>query len=170
MVKLVIQRVVVTLRKVYIELRPVGMVGLLHEILPDTKISDTRPTEDMPIAIEIPVNFKKRSGRKYITSPDGADLSHYKKPKFQTNMIQAIIRGHEFSDILDKNPDMTIKQLAAEEKLDHGYIAKTIRMTQLAPDIIEAILKGRQPQAMTLAELMRPFPNCWNTQRVHFGF
>lgn len=169
LVKLVIQRVVVTLRKVYIELRPVGMVGLLHEILPDTKIRDTRPTEDMPITIEIPVNFKKRSGRKYITSPDGADLSHYKKPKFQTNMIQAIVRGHEFSDMLDKNPDMTIKQLATEEKLDHGYIAKAIRMTQLAPDIIEAILKGRQPQAMTLAELMRPFPNCWNAQRTHFG-
>lgn len=170
LVKMVIQRVVVTLRKVYIELRPVGMVGLLHEILPDTKIRDTRPTEDMPITIEIPVNFKKRSGRKYITSPDGTDLSHYKKPKFQTNMIQAIIRGHEFTDMLDKNPDMTIKQLAAEEKLDHGYIAKAIRMTQLAPDIIEAILKGRQPQAMTLAELLRPFPNCWNEQRVHFGF
>ena len=52
----------------------------------------------------------------------------------------------------------------------HGIHTKAIRMTQLSPDIIEAILKGRQPQAMTLAELMRPFPNCWNAQRTHFGF
>jgi hypothetical protein len=43
-------------------------------------------------------------------------------------------------------------------------------MTQLAPDIIEAILNGRQPQAMTLSELMRPVPDGWNDQRQYFGF
>ena len=66
-----------------------------------TQNRDTRPTEDTPITIEIPVNFKKRTGRKYITSPDKLSLS-LQKPKFQTNMIQAIVRGHEFSDMLDK--------------------------------------------------------------------
>ncbi len=170
LVKLLIQRVVVTTTKVSIELRPVGMVGLLHEIMPDVKIEKSRPTKDSPITIEIPIKLRKRSGRKYITAPDGRDLSSYRKPKYQTNMMQAIVRGHQFSDMLDKEPDITIKQLAQREMLDHGYVTKTIRMTQLAPDIIEAILNGRQPQAMTLAELMRPFPNCWNTQRAHFGF
>lgn len=170
LVKLLIQRVVVTTTKVSIELRPVGMLGLLHEIMPDVKIEKSRPTKDSPITIEIPIKLRKRSGRKYITAPDGRDLSSYRKPKYQTNMMQAIVRGHQFSDMLDKEPDITIKHLAQREMLDHGYVAKTIRMTQLAPDIIEAILNGRQPQAMTLAELMRPFPNCWNTQRVHFGF
>lgn len=170
LVKLLIQRVVVTTTKVSIELRPVGMLGLLHEIMPDVKIEKSRPTKDSPITIEIPIKLRRRSGRKYITAPDGRDLSSYRKPKYQTNMMQAIVRGHQFSDMLDKEPDITIKHLAQREMLDHGYVAKTIRMTQLAPDIIEAILNGRQPQAMTLAELMRPFPNCWNTQRVHFGF
>ncbi|HRK98460.1 MAG TPA: recombinase family protein [Alphaproteobacteria bacterium] len=170
LVKLLIQRVVVTTTKVSIELRPVGMIGLLHEIMPDVKIEKSRPTKDSPITIEIPIKLRKRSGRKYITAPDGRDLSSYRKPKYQTNMMQAIVRGHQFSDMLDREPDITIKHLAQREMLDHGYVAKTIRMTQLAPDIIEAILNGRQPQAMTLAELMRPFPNCWNTQRVHFGF
>lgn len=170
LVKLLIQRIVVTTTKVSIELRPVGMLGLLHEIMPDVKIEKSRPTKDSPITIEIPIKLRKRSGRKYITAPDGRDLSSYRKPKYQTNMMQAIVRGHQFSDMLDKEPDITIKQLAEREMLDQGYVAKTIRMTQLAPDIIEAILNGRQPQAMTLAELMRPFPNCWNTQRVHFGF
>lgn len=170
LVKLLIQRIIVTLRKVRIELRPVGMIGLLHEIMPDANISKVRPTKDAPITIEIPVNFKKRGGRKYITAPDGTDIAGYRKPKYQTNMIKAVARGHILADTLDKEPDLTIKELAKREMLDHGYVAKAVRMTQLAPDIIEAILNGRQPQAMTLSELMRPFPNCWNEQREHFGF
>jgi site-specific DNA recombinase len=53
LVKLLIQRIIVTLRKVRIELRPVGMIGLLHEIMPDANISKVRPTKDAPITIEM---------------------------------------------------------------------------------------------------------------------
>ncbi len=167
---LLIQRVMVCPDKVQISLRPVGMTGLLHEIMPDVKLTAVRLTEDSPITIEVPVTFKTRGGRKYITAPDGRDLGASKKPKYENNLMKAIVRGHEFSDTLVKEPDLTIMLLAKREMLDHGYVAKAIRMTQLAPDIIEAILNGRQPQAMTLSELMRPFPNCWNDQRRHFGF
>lgn len=127
-------------------------------------------TEDSPITIEIPVTFKMRGGRKYITTPDGGALSAPKSPRYENNMMKAIVRGHEFADTLEKEPALTIMLLAKREMLDHGYVAKTIRMTQLAPDIIESILNGRQPQGMTLSELMRPFPDGWNEQRRHFGF
>lgn len=103
-------------------------------------------------------------------TPDGRELQSARKPKFENNIIQAVVRGHMFTDMLDKNPDMTIKDLAREEKLDHGYIAKTVRMTQLAPDIIEAILGGRQPYSLSLTDFMKPFPNGWEEQRQHFGF
>jgi hypothetical protein len=43
-------------------------------------------------------------------------------------------------------------------------------MTQLAPDIIEAILNGRQPYSLNLTDFMKPFPNGWEEQRQHFGF
>ncbi|MGE3769503.1 MAG: recombinase family protein [Bdellovibrionales bacterium] len=167
---LLIQRVVVCSDKVQISLRPVGMAGLLHEIMPDVKLTAARLTEDSPITIEVPITFKTRGGRKYITAPNGCDLGASKKPKYENNMMKAIVRGHEFADTLEKEPDLTIMLLAKREMLDHGYVAKAIRMTQLAPDIIEAILNGRQPQAMTLSELMRPFPDGWNDQRKHFGF
>lgn len=49
-------------------------------------------------------------------------------------------------------------------------IAKFIRVAQLAPDLVEAILNGRQPQPLTLSQLMRPFPDNWAEQRRHFGF
>jgi hypothetical protein len=56
------------------------------------------------------------------------------------------------------------------QKADHDHIAKTIRMTQLAPDIIETILADHQPQSLTLADLLRPFPDTWQEQRRYFGF
>jgi len=103
-------------------------------------------------------------------TPDGRDLVQPKAQKLESNMIKAIVSGHGFQDMLDRDPDLTIMKLAERKKLDHGYIAKTIRMTQLAPDVIETILDGRQPQSLTLADLLRPFPDTWQDQRRHFGF
>ena len=44
---------------------------------------------------------------------------------------------------------------------------RVLRLTLLAPDIVEAILGGRQPAEMTLAGLMRRFPVGWREQRAH---
>lgn len=58
----------------------------------------------------------------------------------------------------------TIDELAAAEKINSSYVSRLLRLTLLAPDIVEAILHGRQPQAMTLPVLMRPFPVEWAQQ------
>jgi site-specific DNA recombinase len=169
LINLLIQRVVIHPDKIQITLRPLGIVGLMHEIMPD-KPSAATMAGDAPITYEIPILFKVRGGRRYITTPDGRDLIATKTQRFESNMIKAIVQGHEFQRTLDSDPDLTIMKLAERKKLDHGYIAKAIRMIQLAPDIIETILNGRQSVSLSLADLMRPFPNGWNEQRQHFGY
>jgi hypothetical protein len=161
--------VVVHPDKLQITLRPIGIASLLHEILPG------RPPAailngDAPVTYEIPILFRVRGGRRYIMTPDGRDLIAPKAQRFESNMIKAIVQGHEFLHMLDRDPDLTIMKLAERRKLDHGYIAKAIRMTQLAPDIIDAVIDGRQPQSLSLADLMRPFPDGWQEQQRHFGF
>ena len=128
------------------------------------------PSIDGPVTIELPIIFKRHGGRKYITSPDGKEIVSPKTPKFDNSLIRAVVRGHEFLEKFDQDPNVTILTLKETEKLDHAYIAKTIRMTQLAPDIIEAILNGRQPRSLTLSQMLRPFPDSWTEQRKHFGF
>ena len=59
----------------------------------------------------------------------------------------------------------TINELAAAEKINSSYISRLLRLTLLAPDIVEAILDGRQPGGMTLPGLMEPFPVEWGQQR-----
>ena len=60
----------------------------------------------------------------------------------------------------------SITELAVAEKIDRSYLCRVLRLTLLAPEIVEAILMGRQPAELTLARLLEPFPGCWCRQLV----
>jgi hypothetical protein len=65
---------------------------------------------------------------------------------------------------------LTIKALAQREGLTRRYVMRVLRLSFLAPDIIEAILQGRQPAHFTLESFRRPIPLEWAAQRQYFGF
>jgi hypothetical protein len=60
----------------------------------------------------------------------------------------------------------TIEELAAAEKINPSYVSRILRMTLLAPDIVEAILNGTHSSDVTLATMMRPFSADWMRQRA----
>jgi hypothetical protein len=55
----------------------------------------------------------------------------------------------------------TVEEIAATEKNNPSYVSRVQRLTLLAPEVVEAIIDGRLPPAMTLAVLMRPFAVEW---------
>jgi hypothetical protein len=55
--------------------------------------------------------------------------------------------------------------LARAEGVHHAYVAKLLRLTLLAPDIVEAVLDGRLPKGVRLEDLVRPLPVAWAGQR-----
>jgi hypothetical protein len=59
----------------------------------------------------------------------------------------------------------TINKLAAAERINSSNVSRLLRLTLLAPNIVEAILDGRQPEGMTLPVLMEPFPVEWEEQQ-----
>ena len=79
-------------------------------------------------------------------------------------MFKALARGFRWRKLLDTGVYGTIEEIAAKEKINSSYVSRLLRMTLLAPDIVEAILDGRQPTEMTLAVLMGPFPVSWSEQ------
>lgn len=167
---LLVQRIIVHPEKIQIIFHPLGMASLLQEMLPDIKIENRQPTTDEPVTVELPMQFRVRGGRKFITAPDGKDIVSSKAPRPDAAMIKALIRGFEFTEMMDADHTLNTRIIGKRENLDMTYVAKFIRMAQLAPDIIHAILNGRQPQGLTLSELLRPFPDNWVEQRQHFGF
>jgi hypothetical protein len=67
--------------------------------------------------------------------------------------------------MLENGTRATIAEIANAEKINESYVGRVLRLTLLAPDIVEAILGGRQPADVTLAVLMKPFAVEWTEQR-----
>ncbi len=66
--------------------------------------------------------------------------------------------------MLDEVRYASIGEIAAAEKLDRSYLGRVLQRTLLAPDIVEAILDGRQPPELGLQGLMEPLPAEWSEQ------
>lgn len=73
-------------------------------------------------------------------------------------MVQALARGFRWRKLLETGVYGTIDEIAAKEKINSSYVGRLLRLTLLAPDIVEAILDGRQPVEMTFAMLLKPWP------------
>jgi hypothetical protein len=54
--------------------------------------------------------------------------------------------------------------------LSDPHVRRLLRFTYLAPDIVEAIVEGRQPRFLTVNLLLQGIPLAWSDQRTMFGF
>ena len=79
-------------------------------------------------------------------------------------MVKALARAFRWRKLLEGGAYGTIEELAVAERINSSYVSRILRLTLLAPGIVEEILDGRQPAEMTLAALMKPFPVSWVEQ------
>ena len=121
------------------------------------------------VTVEVPFTIRKRGGRKQVITPDGASAWVSPRARIDSTMIKAIARGFRWRKLLETGVYGTLEEIAAAEKINSSYVSRLLRMTLLAPDIVDAILDGRQPAEMTLAVLMAPFAVEWNYQRAYFS-
>ena len=81
-------------------------------------------------------------------------------------LVKALARAFRYQRLLDEGRYASISEMAAAEKIERGYLGTLLRLTLLAPDIVEAILDGRQAAELGLPTLMKPFPPEWDAQRT----
>ena len=115
----------------------------------------------------VPFKFRKRGGPKLMVTPDGASWAP--RPRVDNAMVKALARAFRWQRMLDEGLCATIEELARRERVNRGYVSRVLRLTLLAPDIVEAILDGRQPEGMRLEELLGAFPVEWERQRRHLA-
>lgn len=119
------------------------------------------------ITVRVPLRLRKRGGRKLIVAPEGAAWPT-PRPRADSTMVKAIARAFRWRRQLENGSYATVAELAAAEKINASYVSRVLRITLLAPDILETILEGRQPATMTSAGLLEPFPVEWPAQRALF--
>lgn len=119
---------------------------------------------DGSITVRIPITITRKSGRRFIMTPQGKELE-YQTPKPSNPMIAAIVKAHYWQEQLETGKVASLKEIAHNEKITDGYVSRVYRLTLLAPDIITAILSGTQPKTLCLLDLFKPFPLLWAEQR-----
>jgi hypothetical protein len=124
--------------------------------------------EDRVVTVRIPLVFKKRGGRKTVISPDGHTWERT-APLVDRALVRALARAFRWRRILDEGVVATIEELARRERVTRGYMSRVLRLTLLAPDIVEAILDGRHFEGLRLEELLEPLPPEWVAQRAWLG-
>lgn len=122
------------------------------------------------LTVTVPMTFKKRGGRKLVIAPNGADAWPPPRARIDNTIVKALARAHRWKKLLDTGDYPTVQDLATAEKINPSYIARILRLTLLAPDIVEAILDGRQPAGLQLDDLLTPFPVEWDEQRKQIRF
>ena len=79
-------------------------------------------------------------------------------------LLKALARAFRYQRLLDEGRYASVSEMAAAERIERGYLGTLLRLTLLAPDIVQAVLDGRQPDGVTLPRLLEPFPAVWTQQ------
>jgi hypothetical protein len=117
------------------------------------------------LTVTVPMTFRKRGGRKLVISPSGADAWAPPRARIDNAMVKALARAHRWRKMLDAGRYQTVRDLAEAENINPSYVARVLRLTLLAPDIVEAVLDGRHDQQrVTLDRLMEPYSVVWSEQ------
>ena len=115
------------------------------------------------LTVRVPLAVRKpRGGRKLMIAP--AITTNRGTSAADVTLVKALARAFRWRRMMEAGRYATINELAAAEKINSSYVSRLLRLTLLAPDIVEAILDGRQPEGMTLPGLMEPFPVEWARQ------
>ena len=120
----------------------------------------------------VPLTIRRKQNRKVMIPPPG-DESVLGTGGHDLLMIRMLGKAFYWQRLLDEGRYPTANDLARSLKLEPGWVAEVLRLTTLAPDIIESVLDGRQPRDLNLHTLRGrrdQLPRDWDEQRKALGF
>ena len=117
------------------------------------------------LVILVPMKFKKRGGRREIIVPEGLSGSRPQKSRTQEPLVTALARAFHWQDLIDSGRYTSVTELAEALDVDRSYVGRIMRLALLAPDIVDAIVRGDEPSGLSLEGLVKGMPMVWEEQR-----
>ena len=112
------------------------------------------------LTLHVPLRLARRGGRKEMVLPDGASAQ---RPRNDNTLVKALARAFRWKRMLESGEFATLAELAEREGIAPSYLTRVLRLTLLAPEIVEAVISGRQGN-LRLAELLEKVPVEWERQ------
>jgi hypothetical protein len=126
---------------------------------------DVIQSSDGRLTLSVPIQIKRRGGRKQVTLPNGDAAKPRPWDTAATSMQLALARGHRWLAMLESGEAESLRDIAAREGVDNSYVSRMVNLTTLAPDIVDAILQNALPDHLTLFDLAVDPPTLWEEQR-----
>ena len=105
------------------------------------------------LTVYVPLTVRRRGGRKVVIAPDGTEAPAV-AARVDSTLVKALARAFRWRRMLETGVVSTVGEIATREKINKSYVSRVLRLTLLAPDVVEAILDGRQGEECTLPGLM----------------
>ena len=118
------------------------------------------------VTVRVPLTIRRRPGRKTLVSLGFGAEGGRIATKADPALLKALARAFRYQKLLDEGSYASISDMAAAEKIERGYLGTLLRLTLLAPEMVEAILNGRQPEGVTLPVLLEGVPLGWGEQML----
>jgi hypothetical protein len=125
-------------------------------------------SDERTITVRIPISIRTRGGKKLVLAPDGKTARSFSR-RIDNSMVKALARAFRWQELLENGSYATIAEIAEAENINETYVGRVLRLTLLAPEMIEMIVGGRQPTTLDLQFLMRSFPVIWKNQQIHLA-
>lgn len=173
-IRILIKEIIVSKTNVKIVFNQDGIINLLKEAgYIDINTHETNNSNNYEI--NIAVDFSKKAGRSFITTPNNKELSYKisdtKKlfHNFNSNdltLINTLILAENWKHQLETNKLININTIAKSQNKSNSYICRILNLVFLAPDIKKAILDNKAPAGLTLLDLYACTNLTWNEQRA----
>lgn len=121
------------------------------------------------ITVRVPLAIRARPGRRTVVTPTGEIAAATPISRADPALVKALARAFRYGRLLDDGRYGSISEMAQAEGIERGYLGSLLRLTLLAPGIVEAVLNGRQPEGLGLPRLLEPFPADWSGQQALLG-
>jgi site-specific DNA recombinase len=120
------------------------------------------------LTLKIKAVLKRCGGEIRLVLP--ADLGGEVPTHPMPSLIKAVVRAHDWHQRIVRGELTGARSIARATGLNERYVTRVLQCAFLAPDIVEAILEGRQPAELTFNKFRRPVPIDWSAQRRVLGF
>ncbi|MCL4553490.1 MAG: hypothetical protein M1305_08120 [Candidatus Marsarchaeota archaeon] len=121
------------------------------------------------IVVNVPLKLKKHGGRKKVILSGMLSGNTPTRLAHQEALAIALARAYRWQKLLDQGKFESISNLAREIGLDPCFAARILRLTLIAPDIVEAVLMGQEPSGSSLSMLIRTTTTVWEAQKRELG-
>jgi len=167
----ILQRVIIQENNIQVMIRKSDLRELLEhgdQIIAASLVVLRKPTEPTELlCLTIEAKRKRYGGEIHIVVPPSSSVQvRHPRPA----LIKAVARAHAWYEKVLEGKVADMRSLARETGLTPHYVRNVFACAFLAPDIVEAILEGRQPLTLKFEHLYKSIPLSWAEQRQQFGF